>query len=69
MALDIRSYDVSAGAACSSGSVKFSPVVKAMGFSEEEASSTLRFSFGMNNTQEQIEVLVPVLKDVYELQL
>ena len=68
MALDIHGYDVSAGSACSSGSVKFSPVIKAMGYSEEDAAATLRFSFGDLSDISQVKPLVETLQQVVSLQ-
>ncbi|MDX2049744.1 MAG: cysteine desulfurase family protein [Rickettsiaceae bacterium] len=41
---------VSNGAACSSGTVKRSHVIKEMGYDEEVAKSAVRVSFGLNNT-------------------
>ena len=67
MALDIKGYDVSAGSACSSGSVSYSPVIKAMGYSEQESASTLRVSFGRGNTQEQVDQFVKDLVAVYKI--
>jgi cysteine desulfurase len=46
MALDLDGVAVSAGAACSSGKVKASRVLQAMGASPEAAGSALRLSFG-----------------------
>ena len=68
MALDLRGYDISAGSACSSGSIKFSPVIKSMGYSEADAGATLRFSFGRGNQLEEIDDLVSALAGIYKLQ-
>lgn len=46
MALDLAGIAVSAGSACSSGKVKASHVLLAMGVGEEEAGSALRVSLG-----------------------
>lgn len=46
MAMDLAGYAVSAGSACSSGKVRPSRVLRAMGFSEAEATSALRVSIG-----------------------
>ncbi len=51
MALDLDGVMVSSGAACSSGKVKPSHVLKAMAVSDELARSALRVSFGWNSTQ------------------
>jgi cysteine desulfurase len=64
MNLDIKGYAVSTGAACSSGSPEPSPVLLAMGLSREEAQSSLRLSLGWENTQEEVDGFVEVLKSV-----
>ena len=53
--LDENAVYASIGSACSSGSAVHSHVLLAMGLSEEDARSTLRFSFGKFNTTEQAE--------------
>lgn len=50
--MDLRGFAISAGAACSSQSTAPSPVLLAMGMSEDEARSTVRISFGRENTEE-----------------
>lgn len=45
---------MSAGSACHSGSWSYSPTLKAIGVSEEEARSTLRLSWGRGTTESQI---------------
>ncbi len=64
MRLDLAGYAVSTGAACSSGSPEPSPVLLAMGLSREEAQSSLRVSFGWENTIEQVDAFISVLKEV-----
>jgi cysteine desulfurase len=64
MRLDLAGYAVSTGAACSSGSPEPSPVLLAMGLSREEAQSSLRVSFGWENTIEEVDVFITVLKEV-----
>lgn len=56
--LDMRNHQVSMGSACMSGSVEPSHVLLALGFSREEAKSTLRFSFGCYNTPDAIDCLL-----------
>ena len=52
--LDMAGIAVSTGSACSSGASKPSPVLLAMGLSEEQAASCVRFTFGRENTKEQV---------------
>jgi cysteine desulfurase len=61
IALDLDGVMVSSGAACSSGKVKPSHVLKAMGVSEELARSALRISFGWNSTDEDADVALASL--------
>lgn len=49
---------VSAGSACNSAEVLPSHVLKAMGLTDEEALSSLRFSLGLETTEEQIDQAV-----------
>ncbi len=49
IALDLKGFAVSSGAACSSGAVEPSHVLTAIGLSRHEARSCLRFSFGRSN--------------------
>jgi cysteine desulfurase len=48
--LDRLGVSASAGAACSSGSIEPSHVLRAMGWSEQEASEGVRFTFGAQTT-------------------
>lgn len=66
--LDLRGYALSAGSACSSGSVEASPTLLAMGRAKSEALSALRVSFGVDNTAEQVDSFLAVLEqEVFEL--
>ena len=58
MALDLAGISVSAGAACSSGKVKRSAVLDAMGYSETEAASAIRVSFGWDSTQNDVDAFI-----------
>ncbi len=58
MALDMAGVAVSAGAACSSGKVRASHVLAAMGFSPEVAGSAIRVSFGWTSTAADAERFV-----------
>lgn len=53
--MDLRGVALAAGSACASASVKPSHVLTAMGLSESAAKECVRFSFGKNNTEEEIE--------------
>jgi cysteine desulfurase len=55
MALDLDGVMVSSGAACSSGTVKISHVLKAMGVSDDLARCALRVSFGWNSTDADVD--------------
>lgn len=54
MVMDLAGFAVSAGSACSSGKVKSSRVLRAMGFDETEASSALRVSLGQTTTESEV---------------
>jgi cysteine desulfurase len=58
IALDLRGFAVSSGAACSSGAVEPSHVLTAIGLSAERARASIRFSLGNSNTVEQVDALV-----------
>lgn len=60
--LDMNGIAVSTGSACSVGSTQLSHVLKAIGLTNEVAKSTVRFSFDLNNTKEEIDSVVEVLK-------
>ncbi len=66
--LDLKGIAVSTGSACTSNSLAVSHVITALGFSNDEARSTIRFSFGKNNTYEEIDnAIVIIAKAVAEL--
>jgi cysteine desulfurase len=69
--LDENGIAASTGSACSVKKQKPSHVLKAMGFSYEEITGSLRLSLGMHNTKEEIDrtvsVLACVVKELREL--
>ncbi|HQY44507.1 MAG TPA: aminotransferase class V-fold PLP-dependent enzyme [Paracoccaceae bacterium] len=54
MQMDLAGFAVSAGSACSSGKVRASRVLKAMGFDEVAAGSAIRVSLGPTTTEEEV---------------
>ncbi|MCS3918454.1 cysteine desulfurase family protein [Fervidibacter sacchari] len=62
-----RGVCVSVGSACSSGSLKPSHVLRAMGLSELAAFCSVRFSWGKFNTEEEIDFAVEQTKEVVSL--
>lgn len=64
--MDLKGVSVAAGSACASASVKPSHVLTAMGLSEREAKESVRFSFGKNNTEEEIERAAKLVVELVE---
>lgn len=62
MALDLDGVMLSSGAACSSGKVRPSHVLKAMGIPEENAKCALRISFGWNSTDADVDAAIAAIK-------
>ncbi|MEX6723148.1 cysteine desulfurase family protein [Parapedomonas caeni] len=58
MAFDLAGIAVSAGAACSSGKVRVSHVLRAMGLDDASAGETIRISLGWGTTAAEIDRLV-----------
>lgn len=54
MVMDLAGFSVSAGSACSSGKVRASKVLRAMGFGEEEAGQAIRISLGPDVKEEDV---------------
>jgi cysteine desulfurase len=63
IALDLRGFAVSSGAACSSGAVEPSHVLLAIGLSPDGARASLRFSLGRLNTADQVDALIEALAE------
>lgn len=55
--LDLAGVAVSLGSACASGTMRPSPVLRAMGLTEAEARRSLRFSFGRDTTDADVLAL------------
>ncbi len=54
----------SAGAACSSGSLEPSPILRAMGVPDRIAHGSVRFSFSSLNTREEVDQVASTLSDI-----
>ncbi len=54
MAMDLSGFAVSAGSACSSGKVKASPVLSALGVPDDQARCAIRVSMGLETTEDDV---------------
>jgi len=59
--LDAEGIMVSSGSACTSGDLRPSHVLLAMGIPAEDAHGSIRFSLGRNTTEEEIKYVLDVL--------
>ncbi len=64
--LDLKGIAVSSGSACTSGSVQPSHVLKAIGYDDASAKSSLRISFGRFNTEGEVDNLLEGLKEALD---
>ena len=64
--LDLEGVAVSTGSACSSGTLEPSPVIRALGLDDELARGSIRFSFGKDNTEADVDYAVDVLARAVE---
>ena len=62
--LDLQGIAVSTGSACSSGTLEPSPVILALGRDNELARGSIRFSFGKDNSEEEVDYVLEVLPRV-----
>lgn len=62
--LDMHGICASSGSACNTGNVTPSHVLSAMGLSNEDANSTLRFTFGEENTKTDIDAITTTLTEI-----
>lgn len=69
IAFDLQKVALSSGAACSSGKVKPSHVLKAMGIPDKDAAQALRVSLGWTTTQDDIDHFIDVWSGLYTKQM
>lgn len=63
---DLAGIAVSAGSACSSGSLKPSRVLRAIGWHEDEAAEVVRVSFGRDTSADDIDRFASVWRSIAE---
>jgi len=66
MLLNSKGVAVSSGSACTSRALKASHVLIAMGISQELAQGSLLFSFGLDNSPEDIDYILEVLPPIVD---
>lgn len=64
MALDLAGISVSTGAACTSGTLKPSPVLLALGLAPDEARQAIRLSLGPATTAAMVETVAAALPEL-----
>lgn len=64
IALDLAGFAASTGSACASGAVTPSHVIRAMGFDDEIARGSVRFSLGWSTTAADIDALLGAIPEL-----
>lgn len=64
--LDLAGIEVSSGAACSSGTLKHSHVLSAMGIEPAVAGGSIRISLGRENTEQEVDRVLDILPGIVE---
>jgi cysteine desulfurase len=59
--LDLEGFAVSTGSACAAGAAEVSPALAALGLGESEIRGSLRVSFGITNTPDEVDELLAAL--------
>lgn len=62
--LDLMGICVSTGSACNSAETQVSHVLKAIGLDEAKAKGTIRLSFGRDNIENDIDVIIHALRKI-----
>jgi cysteine desulfurase len=68
MAFDLKNIAISAGSACSSGKMKASHVLLAMGVPPEEAKCAIRVSMGWKTTEADVDAFIQAWQEIYTTQ-
>jgi cysteine desulfurase len=61
--LDTLGVCASAGSSCSSGAIEPSPVLRAMGLSDDEARASIRLTLGWSSTDADVDAALDVIPD------
>ncbi len=64
--LDAKGINSSTGSACSSKNLKASPILKALGLEDVDVHGSLRLSLGLENSIEDVDVVVEAIKESVE---
>ncbi|MFN0203405.1 MAG: cysteine desulfurase family protein, partial [Bacteroidia bacterium] len=65
--LDMYGISASGGSACTSGSNLGSHVLRGIGVDPKKAANAVRFSFGVQNTKEEIDTTIEKLKEILKV--
>lgn len=66
LSLDMKGVAVASGSACTSGTLEPSHVLSAMGIAPEIAQGAVRFSFGKDNTMNDVEYVASILPEIIQ---
>jgi cysteine desulfurase len=66
LSLDLKGLAASSGSACTSGSIDPSHVLSAMGIKPELAQSSIRFTLGKDNTEEDVNYTLEILPEIVQ---